>query len=67
MMNDKLKKIKEEASKIELKELLSKGEDGSLSIVSKMNEFFDGLNVKLMGSYEEIEAYEKEKESKKSA
>jgi len=31
----------------------------------EMSNFFDNLNVKLMGSYEEIEAYEKTKESSK--
>jgi Zn-dependent M32 family carboxypeptidase len=63
---EKSKKIATEI-KGQSSKLLTKKEDGSLSIISKINDFFDGLNVKLMGSYEEIEAYEKAKESKKSA
>ncbi len=63
---EKSKKITAEM-KVQSSKLLEKEEGGSLNITSKVNGFFDGINVKLMGSYKEIEAFEKERESNKSA
>lgn len=36
-----------------------------IEVVTGIVEVFESVEVKLMGSYEEIEAYEKEKENKK--
>ena len=41
--------------------------DSCQTISVKANEVFNDIDVKLMGSYEEIEAYEKAKESRKLA
>ena len=56
-----------EGSKEVLLELFEGMRESSKELWERSMEIFEAVDVKLMGSYEEIEAFEKEKESKKSA
>jgi len=56
-----------EGSKEVLLELFQGMSENSKELLERSKEIFEAVDVKLMGSYEEIEAFEKAKESKKSA